>query len=90
MDEHFPILKPPAGGLARLQQRLDEPGGRRWLPLLVGVPSLAVALALVLLALRPTPPPPPVRALEGTAVQLVSTSDQVVMVRVASLAPEVP
>lgn len=89
MDDLFPVLEPPPGGLQQLRERIEPPNRRPlWVPVTGG--ALVMACAALALWLRPAPAPPPVQALGSTALQLVSDSDQVVMVRVASVEPVTP
>jgi len=83
MDELFPELDPPPGGLHALRQRLEEPrsSSLRWAWL---APLAAAAVALIVWWTQPPAPETGVRGLEHTAVQQVLSTDEVVMVRVAS------
>ncbi|MHB8419564.1 MAG: hypothetical protein ACYDCL_15925 [Myxococcales bacterium] len=81
MNELFPLLEPPPGGLARLRQRLAEGRQRRrWVVALAAAVPLAAGAAAALLLTRPPsaetlglalpdlrPPVEPVAAVAGDA-----------------------
>jgi hypothetical protein len=56
MNDLFPVLEPPRGGLQRLRARMEQPRRARaaWL----AVPALAVAVLLAVLVTLPTAPAP--------------------------------